>query len=189
MVTGRDIQLARQIGEHLVAAELGRRGYIATPFAGNVPLFDLLAADLDGRAFSVQVKTARGFQWQLQADKFLEIEIDPPPTRTQRVRRCLELPNPNVICIFVMLKSDVPNALVQQDEFYILSISHLQKIVESGYKARLGVCNPRPKNATSTHCTVSRADLKNFRDNLSLLEGGRQMQNLLIPSDRAPAPP
>jgi hypothetical protein len=34
--TGREMQLTRQIGEHLVAAELGRRGYVATPFAGNI---------------------------------------------------------------------------------------------------------------------------------------------------------
>jgi hypothetical protein len=29
-------QLAGQIGEHLVVAELGRRGVVATPFSGNV---------------------------------------------------------------------------------------------------------------------------------------------------------
>ena len=57
MAAGRAMQLARQIGEHLVVAELGRRGYVAAPFAGNVPKFDLLAADVDGFAFPVQVKT------------------------------------------------------------------------------------------------------------------------------------
>ena len=35
MATGRDMQITRQIGEHLVVAELGRRGYVAAPFAGN----------------------------------------------------------------------------------------------------------------------------------------------------------
>ena len=44
MATGHDNQLTRQIGEHLVAAELGRRGYVATPFAGNVPMYDLKVA-------------------------------------------------------------------------------------------------------------------------------------------------
>lgn len=48
--TGRDMQLTRQTGEHLVAAELGRRGYVATPFAGNIPMYVLLIADLHGRA-------------------------------------------------------------------------------------------------------------------------------------------
>lgn len=36
-------QLAGQIGESLVVAELGRRGIVATAFAGNVPDIDLLA--------------------------------------------------------------------------------------------------------------------------------------------------
>jgi hypothetical protein len=34
--------LTKQIGEHLVVAELGRNGLIATPFAGNVQNFDLV---------------------------------------------------------------------------------------------------------------------------------------------------
>jgi hypothetical protein len=37
MATGRSNQLTGHIGEHLVAAELGRMGLFATPFAGNVP--------------------------------------------------------------------------------------------------------------------------------------------------------
>ena len=41
---GHNVQLTRQIGEHLVAAEPGLRGYVAAPFAGNVPMFDLMAA-------------------------------------------------------------------------------------------------------------------------------------------------
>lgn len=35
---GRNNKLAEQIGEHLVCAELGRRGFIATPFSGMFPL-------------------------------------------------------------------------------------------------------------------------------------------------------
>ena len=35
MATGREMHLTRQIGEHLVAAELGRLGYIAAPFAAK----------------------------------------------------------------------------------------------------------------------------------------------------------
>lgn len=39
MAMGRNSQLTRQIGEHLVLAKLGRLGYSASPFAGNVPQF------------------------------------------------------------------------------------------------------------------------------------------------------
>jgi hypothetical protein len=45
VATGRDVQLTRQIGEYLVCAELGRRGWIATTFTGSVPGFDILAAN------------------------------------------------------------------------------------------------------------------------------------------------
>src|ERR1035437_10022537 len=34
-------QLTRQLGEHLVVSKLGRLGSLATPFAGNVPDFDV----------------------------------------------------------------------------------------------------------------------------------------------------
>src|SRR3954467_11981519 len=148
MAKGRDMQLARQIGEHLVAAELGRRGYVAAPFAGNVPLFDLLAADMTGRAFSVQVKTVRRFQWQIDAEKFINIHID-DNTRLQSVKGRVRLPNPNVVCIFIMLKDDDPDGHIKEDEFYVLTICRLQEIIEVGYIARLDVCNPRPKKYTS----------------------------------------
>lgn len=36
-------QLAGQVGESLVVAELGRRGIVATALAGNVPDIDILA--------------------------------------------------------------------------------------------------------------------------------------------------
>jgi hypothetical protein len=42
MATGRQMKLVGQTGEYLVAAELGRRGLIATTFTGNVPDYDIL---------------------------------------------------------------------------------------------------------------------------------------------------
>ena len=43
MVKKFSSKLSGQIGENLVVAELGRRGIIATAFAGNVPEIDILA--------------------------------------------------------------------------------------------------------------------------------------------------
>ena len=54
------MQLTRQIGEHLVAAELGRRGYVATPFAGNIPMYDRLAADIGGHGTPVRLMQLAG---------------------------------------------------------------------------------------------------------------------------------
>jgi hypothetical protein len=78
MTSGRGNQLTRQIGEHLVAAELGRREIIATPFAGNVPDFDLVAVGPSGKAVPIQVKAINGGSWQFDAKRFLVIEFDGP---------------------------------------------------------------------------------------------------------------
>ena len=48
----------KQLSEHLVVAELARRGVIATPFSGNVPDFDILAFK-SGKSISIQVKSAK----------------------------------------------------------------------------------------------------------------------------------
>ena len=44
MATGLSTKLTRQIGEHLVTAELGRQDIVATPFSGNVPNIDILCS-------------------------------------------------------------------------------------------------------------------------------------------------
>lgn len=54
MSRGRRNKLVGQVAEHLAVAELGRRGLIATGFAGNVPTFDsvfvITAYDLGPKA-------------------------------------------------------------------------------------------------------------------------------------------
>jgi len=55
MPIGYNNQLARQIGESLVCAELGRRGIIATAFSGNVPAFDILAAGQSCKTLPIQM--------------------------------------------------------------------------------------------------------------------------------------
>lgn len=76
LASGRNNQLTRHIREHLVAAELGRRGYVATPFSGNVPMFDLLAANATGKAVPIQVKAINGPSWQFRIDSFLTVEFE-----------------------------------------------------------------------------------------------------------------
>jgi hypothetical protein len=83
MSTGRNNKLAGQIGEHLVCAELGRRGLIATPFSGNVPAFDILAADDLCRTVPIQVKASRSDTWPSNAQDWMDISFD-PATKTQK---------------------------------------------------------------------------------------------------------
>jgi hypothetical protein len=67
--------LTKQIGEHLVVAELGRRGIIAAPFAGNVPDIDILAY-AGGQTVAIQVKALRTGSVQVDARSFLNIRFD-----------------------------------------------------------------------------------------------------------------
>ena len=74
MKKGRSNKLAGQIGEYLVCAELGRRGYIATSFTGNVPEFDLIVANDELKTVPIQVKTSRGDNWPTTASLWIDIE-------------------------------------------------------------------------------------------------------------------
>src|SRR2546427_12985306 len=57
-------QVARA-GEHLVAAELHRRGAYAVTFAGTMPRIDILASNVEQtKTVMIQVKTRRSGTWQ-----------------------------------------------------------------------------------------------------------------------------
>jgi len=73
MKTGRSLYLTKQAGEYSVAAELSRRGYIATTFTGNVPYYDIIAVDDSGGHAVVQVKAIAGKSWQFNAKDFADI--------------------------------------------------------------------------------------------------------------------
>lgn len=156
MTTSRSTQLTRQIGEHAVVAKLGRLGYIATPFAGNVPDFDLLVANNTGRSLPVQVKAINRGAWQFQADTFLDIEI---VGDKQTIKGKRKLSNPNLVCIFVLLSES------ENDEYYIFRLKDLQTFFFRTYK---GGC--RPKNPQSLHCAVWPKHIKRFRDNRGLIK-------------------
>jgi hypothetical protein len=158
MATGRSTQLTRQIGEHLIVAKLGRLKYIATPFAGNVPNFDLLIADEKGHSIPIQVKTINGGSWQLQANVFLDIEIIGD---VQHVRGKRKLTNPNLVCVFVLL-SKTEN---EEDAFFILQLKDLQTFFSQNYKG-----GRRPRNPKSFHCIISPKDIIQFRDNWKLIK-------------------
>jgi hypothetical protein len=156
MATGRSTQLTRQIGEHLIASKLGRLGYVATPFAGNVPDFDLLIADDKGHSIPIQVKAINGGSWQFQISKFLDVEIIDD---VQYVKGERKLTNPYLVCIFVLLSDD------EKDDFFIFHLSDLQKYFSENYKG-----GRRSKNPQSLHCAVVPKDLARFKDNWSLIE-------------------
>lgn len=159
MATGHSNQLTRQIGEHLVAAELGRLGYVATPFSGNVPMFDLLAANIEGHAIPIQVKAINGPSWQFKASTFLKIEFQ---DGAQLITGTTDLPYPELLCIFVLLKK------AGEDDFYIFPLKFLQDYFAKNYAPDGKIT--RPKNATALHCAIWPKDLANFKDNWGLVK-------------------
>src|ERR1035438_7226760 len=161
MKTTRNNQLTRQIGEHLVVSKLGRLGVFATPFAGNVPDFDVLASDLSGHSLPLQVKTINGGSWQFDAKTFLEIEQHDD---YQVVKGEKKLPNQELVCVFVLLKPDA------RDEFYIFPLRTLQQHCNKTYHSKgdsKGDSFPREvrrrKNPKSTHCAARPSDLQEYR--------------------------
>ena len=128
MASGRKNQLTKQIGEYLVAAELCRRGLIATRFTGNVPDFDIIATDECFKTIPIQVKTIRRGAWQLDASKLLNIDIK---DKIQRIIDKKSLSNPDLICVFVRLISQ------GDDEFHIFRLNDLQQVIFEKYNQNL----------------------------------------------------
>lgn len=161
MASGRKNQLTKQIGEYLVAAELCRRGLIATTFTGNVPDFDIIATNEVFQTIPIQVKTIRHWYWQLDAKKFITISID---NGAQRVIDKISLSNPDLVCIFVRLISQ------GDDEFYIFRLRDLQEIIFEHYSQYLEKHGgKRPRNENSTHVSVNPENLKRFEGNWDLI--------------------
>lgn len=162
MVTGRSMQLTKQVGEYLVSAELCRREYIATTFTGNVPEFDILAINKKHITIPVQVKAIQSGSWQFDARKFMDIEIK---NRKQKVTGKIIFSYPDLIYVLVKIVEQ------GRDEFYIMRFRDLQSILFRRYKknllAKKGV---RSKNPESTHTAIWPHELERYRDNWSLIE-------------------
>lgn len=155
MSSGYNTQITRQIGEHLVVAKLGKLGIVATPFAGNVPSYDILAVDKAGHSLPMQVKTINGSTWQFDARDFLDIDFR--KDGFQVVKRKIKLMNPNLVCVFVLLKHN-------DDEYFIFKLKNLQDYFWRTYKG-----GKRPRNPKSTHCAILPKDLIKFKDNWKLI--------------------
>ena len=140
MATGLSTKLTGQIGEHLVTAELGRKGIIATPFSGNVPDIDILA-HANGVTGHIQVKAINSDSWQFDIRKFLDVELSDKGQIVKGLNKELDR---KIICVFVSL-----GANLGQDKFYIFKQGWLQDYFSERYKGR-----KPPKNISSFHCAI-----------------------------------
>jgi hypothetical protein len=154
MATGRSTKLTGAVGEFLVAAELCRRGLIATPFSGNVPHYDIIASGQFGGHLAIQVKAVNGATWQFDISNFVEIRMDGP---RQVMGKLKPEPYPGLIYVLVALKEH------GRDLFFILEWKDLQAILVTNHSAYLekhgGV---RPKAHMSTHASLPVDDVEAF---------------------------
>lgn len=167
MKKGRSNKLAGQIGEYLVCAELGKRGFIATSFTGNVPEFDLIVANDELKTIPVQVKTSRGDNWPTSADLWINIEID-ETNKQQLDRGDATISNPELVYVCVALAEHDTN---EKDRFFILRKKDLQIICSNNYRNWMRTIDwKRPKNYKSLDNRYGIDDLLPYENNWKLIE-------------------
>ncbi len=162
MADGRSNKVVGQTGEYLVAAELGRRGLIATTFTGNVPHYDIVASDEDGRHVSVQVKTIRGGSWQFaNVSNYCDITF---LGRRQVIGRAKRCPINRLIMVFVRIAAN------GDDRFYVLTWQQLRDVLIKEHKAYLAKHNGiRPRRWDSLHCAITEKALAKHQDKWALV--------------------
>jgi hypothetical protein len=158
MATGQATKLTGAVGEFLVAAELCRRGLLATPFAGNVPHYDVIASGQRGGHVAVQVKAINGKTWQFDIQKFSDVQMA-DDGKHQILGAPQPEPFPGLICVLVVLKE------TGQDRFFVLEWKELRKALVKNYKKYLskhkGV---RPRTPDSFHTAIAISDVEPFEN-------------------------
>jgi len=168
VATGRQIQLTGATGEFLVAAELCRRGLMATPFAGNVPHYDIVASGQHGGHRAVQVKAVTRGTWQFNVKPFMDVDFD--GTR-QSPRRVKGEPYPELHVVMVALADEHD----PRDRFYVLRWLELRDLLAQRYRAYLQKHEgQRPRSPGSFHVSLLEGELAPFRDRWdTIFEGMR----------------
>lgn len=171
MSRGRQNKLLGQVAEHLVVAELGRRGLIATGFSGNVPAFDVIAADENCRTVPIQVKASSGDSWPSDARTFMRIEYGQNEKR-QNYLGPVTLDTPDLIYVFVAVASDVTGA---RDRFFILTMNELQQVCIKCYAAWMDPKEwRRPRNPESYDNRFWIREIEGFENRWQLISGRLQ---------------
>lgn len=143
-------------------AELGRRGIVATAFAGNVPDIDVLAYANDTTAH-LQVKAWRAGSVHFNATRFIHIDFEGD---RQTVRGLDETLDGDLIFVFVKIGKSAGS-----DKFFVLQQQELQRIIADNYDAWLSKHGGiRPRNPKTTHCAVQEEQLAPFEGNWALVE-------------------
>ncbi len=158
MATGQATKLTSAVGEFLVAAELCRRGLLATPFAGNVPHYDIIASGQSGGHVAVQVKAINDHAWQFDIRKFLDVHMDADGKR-QILGAPQREPYPELMCVLVVLTK------TGQDRFFILEWKELQSLLVRHHTEYLSNHNfVRPRKPDSFHTALAISEVEPFEN-------------------------
>ena len=162
MATGRSNKLTGQTGEYLVAAELSRRGLIATTFTGNVPDYDIIASNEAGKHISVQVKASRGSSWQFgDVSRFFSLTFKGHRQIIGRPKPC---PVQRLVVVFVKIAPD------GHDRYYILTWRMLRDLLHKDHRAYLekhgGI---RPQKWDSLHGAIRETVLLPYLDKWDII--------------------
>jgi hypothetical protein len=167
MASGVSTKLTGQIGEQLVSAVLGTKGFYATPFSGNVPGFDLIATNAETlESVPVQVKTSNSDTLMHSTiTKWVDVKIS--KKGVQIMGKPVELAHPNIIWIMVKLKDqDISTA-----RLFIATALQIQNVVIQHYQVMLDKHDGiRSRNPRTLHCALFVKDLAGFEDNWSVFE-------------------
>ena len=173
---GRSNKLVGQVAEHLVVAELGRRGFIATGFAGNVPAFDVIAADEYCRTVPIQVKASSGDSWPSDARTFMRIDYDSNEKR-QNYLGPVALRTPDLIYVFVALRPTSASRptgrseVTDRDRFFVLTMNQLQQVCINCYAQWMDPKDwRRPRSPESYDNRFWIRHLEAFEDQWQLIE-------------------
>ncbi|RUO72192.1 hypothetical protein CWI80_10360 [Pseudidiomarina sediminum] len=166
MGSGVHNKLIGQIGENLVAAKLGTLGYYASPYAGNVPGFDLTAVDSKTlSSFPIQVKCSTANTLvHSQIDRWIETSID--STGKYSFGELLQLDHPNMLWIMVNL----PHGQIENARYFICRESDIQKLAVERFIAFIKRHNyRRPNGGNSKQAILTLKELDRYEDNWSLI--------------------
>ena len=167
MSKGRNNKLVGQVGEYLVCAELGKRGYIATSFTGNVPEFDLIVANEKLKTIPIQVKTTTSNSWPTQASNWINIEID-DHNKKQIDKGDRKISNPELIYVCVALADTKSGS---KDRVFILKKKEIQKICARNYREWMDSKGwKRPKNHKSLDNRYYIKNLEKYENNWDLIK-------------------
>jgi hypothetical protein len=166
MSRGRQNQLTGQIAEHLVVAELGRLGLVATGFSGNIPTFDVLTVDENCRVVPIQVKASTGDSWRSDARTWMDIDVEAGTLR-QEFRGPSTLATPDLIYACVAI---APNGADRRDRFFVLTMEELQRVCIDAYSNWMVPKDwKRPRNPDSFDCRFDISGLTPFEGNWDLI--------------------